>query len=129
MNTEQIARLVVQCEDKPGIVAAVSTFLHKQGANITMLDQYSTDPCTGKFFLRLEFQLASIMQEMEAIQAAFQNTVADSFNMRWHLNPRNQKKRGVIMVSKHDHVFSHLQRLWKAFLDFHPHSLHQNQLL
>ena len=29
-----ITRLVVTCDDRPGIVSAVSTFLHEHGANI-----------------------------------------------------------------------------------------------
>jgi formyltetrahydrofolate deformylase len=38
---------MVRCSDRPGIVAAVSGFLHAQGANIHQSDQYSTDPEGG----------------------------------------------------------------------------------
>ena len=31
---ENRARLLVKCPDQPGIVAAISTFLHEHGANI-----------------------------------------------------------------------------------------------
>ncbi|MGC8905154.1 ACT domain-containing protein, partial [Thermus sp.] len=37
------ARLLVTCPDRPGIVAAVSGFLYAHGANITDLQQHSTD--------------------------------------------------------------------------------------
>ncbi|MEE4250715.1 MAG: ACT domain-containing protein, partial [Alcanivoracaceae bacterium] len=50
------ARLLVTCPDQPGIISAVSTFLYNHGANITDLDQHSSDLNGGRFFLRLEFQ-------------------------------------------------------------------------
>ena len=56
MNAETTARLLITCEDKPGIVATVSNFLYHHGANITALDQHSSDPENGTFFLRLEVQ-------------------------------------------------------------------------
>ncbi|MCH6552377.1 MAG: ACT domain-containing protein [Planctomycetes bacterium] len=40
--TEGTARLLVQCPDRPGIVAAVSSYLARQGANIVHADQHST---------------------------------------------------------------------------------------
>ncbi|MCI0749722.1 MAG: ACT domain-containing protein, partial [Nevskiales bacterium] len=53
---ETTARLLITCPDRPGIVSAVTTFLFQHGANITELDQHSTDPEGGTFFMRLEFQ-------------------------------------------------------------------------
>ncbi|HSA39564.1 MAG TPA: ACT domain-containing protein, partial [Mycobacterium sp.] len=35
-----IGRLLLHCPDRPGIVAAVSTFLTRAGANIVSLDQH-----------------------------------------------------------------------------------------
>ncbi|HEV2998025.1 MAG TPA: ACT domain-containing protein, partial [Solirubrobacteraceae bacterium] len=51
------ARLLVNCADRPGIVAAVSGFLFDEGANIVSSHQYSSDPSGGRFFLRTEFFL------------------------------------------------------------------------
>ena len=50
-----LARLLVSCPDRPGISAAVTGFLFEHGANITDLQQFSTDPSGGQFFLRVEF--------------------------------------------------------------------------
>ncbi len=50
-------RLLVNCADRPGIVAAVSGFLFERGANIVSSHQYSSDPLGGRFFLRTEFFL------------------------------------------------------------------------
>jgi formyltetrahydrofolate deformylase len=48
-------RLLITNPNRPGIVAAVSSFLFSSGANITEPRQYSTDPFGGTFFLRIEF--------------------------------------------------------------------------
>ena len=57
-NSAAVLRLLVQCPDRPGIVAAVSQFLFAHGANITQADQFSTSDGSGRFFLRIEFQAA-----------------------------------------------------------------------
>lgn len=44
-----IGRLLISCEDRPGIVSAVSRFLAIEGANIIQSDQHSTDPVGGLF--------------------------------------------------------------------------------
>jgi formyltetrahydrofolate deformylase len=53
-------RLLVDCADRPGIVAAVSGFLFERGANIVSSHQYSSDPSGGRFFLRVEFFLQDL---------------------------------------------------------------------
>jgi formyltetrahydrofolate deformylase len=57
---EDRGRLLVTCPDRRGIVAAVSRFLFEQGANIVHSDQHTTDPTGGRFFLRVEFDLAGL---------------------------------------------------------------------
>ena len=54
MTTANTARLLITCEDKPGIVQAVSSFLYHQGANITALDQYATEAQGGRYFMRVD---------------------------------------------------------------------------
>ena len=56
MPEAPVLRLIVQCPDRPGIVAAVSRFLFEHGANIMQADQFSTAGGSGRFFLRIEFQ-------------------------------------------------------------------------
>jgi formyltetrahydrofolate deformylase len=43
-----VARLIVSCPDRHGIVAAVSTRLADAGANIVKSDQHSTDREGGR---------------------------------------------------------------------------------
>ena len=40
---ETTARLLISCPDRPGIIAAVTGFLYRHGANCTTLDQHATD--------------------------------------------------------------------------------------
>jgi formyltetrahydrofolate deformylase len=46
---DHIARLLVSCTDRHGIVAAVAGFLSESDANILSADQHSTDPEGGTF--------------------------------------------------------------------------------
>ena len=44
MSQPDTARLLIACDDQPGIVAAVAGVLSAHGANIISLDQHSTAP-------------------------------------------------------------------------------------
>ena len=57
---DSTARLLVQCPDRPGIVAAVSQFLFAHGANIVQADQFSSLGGRGRFFMRTEFELGGL---------------------------------------------------------------------
>lgn len=109
---ETTARLSVTCPDKPGIVAAVTTFLYHHGVNITELDQHSSDAFGGKFFLRLEFQTPTLDVTGEALVRAFGEVVAKPYEMDWRINFGAIKPRMAILVSKHDHALMEL--LWRV---------------
>jgi formyltetrahydrofolate deformylase len=51
---------LVRCDDRPGLVAAVTTFLAKSGANIISLDQHSTQQTGGIFMQRTIFHLPGL---------------------------------------------------------------------
>ncbi len=106
------ARLLVTCPDQPGIISAVSTFLYHHGANITDLDQHSSDLNGGRFFLRLEFQTPGLDCSLDALESNFGNRVADKYRMDWRLSYASDKKRMAILVSKHDHALMEL--LWRT---------------
>lgn len=106
-----LARLLITCPDGPGIIAKVTTFLKNQGANITDLDQHSTDPENGTFFMRLEFQTAHITISNEQLESAFAKEVAEPFKMQWQMCYAANLKRMAVFVSKYDHAF--LEILWR----------------
>src|SRR3546814_3328095 len=64
-----VLRLLVQCPDGPGIVAAVSQFLFSHGANIMQADQFSTADGAGRFFLRVEFQTEALDLDRDALRS------------------------------------------------------------
>ncbi len=109
------ARLLVTCPDQPGIISAVSTFFYNHGANITDLDQHSSDTQDGTFFLRLEFQTPDLDCSRDALENNFRKRVAERYGMQWHISYAAEKKRVAILVSRHDHVLMDL--LWRVSRD------------
>jgi formyltetrahydrofolate deformylase len=110
-----IGRLVVSCDDRPGIVAAVSRFLFEQGANIAQSDQYSTDPEGGRFFLRQMFHLPGLQRINGDLERAFDAEIASRFGMEWRITHAARRKRVAIMVSREDHCL--LDLLWRCRRD------------
>jgi formyltetrahydrofolate deformylase len=96
-----LARLLIGCADRPGIVAGVSGFLFERGANIVSSHQYSSDPSGGRFFMRTEFFLP------ESPDAQIQS--ADT-----HVQAGGRERRRVaILVSRHDHCLFDLLWRWR----------------
>ena len=60
MPQPDTARLLIACDDQPGIVAAVAGVLSRHGANIISLDQHSTDSEGGRFFQRTVIHLPGL---------------------------------------------------------------------
>ena len=111
MATDSYARLLIRCADQPGIVAAVTTFLFQHGANITELDQHSTDPSGGLFFMRLEFQTPKLDLSRQALEQAFAEAAGRRYNMDWHISYAADRPRMAVLVSAHDHAA--LELLWR----------------
>ena len=105
------ARLLITCPDRPGIVSAVTTFLFHHGVNITELDQHSTDPEGGRFFLRLEFQTPHLDVPRAVLERAFRDAVATRFEMDWRISYAADKPKMALLVSKHDHAL--MEMLWR----------------
>jgi formyltetrahydrofolate deformylase len=105
-------RLLIACDDQPGIVAAVASFLHERGANIAQSDQYSTDPQGGRFFLRMVFHLHGLSERLEEVEREFSVEVAERFDMSFRHHDASGLKRVAILVSKYDHCL--LDLLWRA---------------
>jgi formyltetrahydrofolate deformylase len=106
MAAERTIRLLVTCRDRPGIVAATSTFLFERGANIVDAEQHSTG---DRFFLRIEAEL-STGDDVNEAGAAFAH-LADRFEMDWRLARPDPAKRVAILVSRYDHCL--LDLLWR----------------
>lgn len=107
------ARMLISCPDRPGIVAAVSQFLHEQGANIVQSDQYTMDPEGGMFFIRIEFDLNDLEDKLTALKRDFE-MVAVQFAMDWRIMLANKRKKLAVFVSKEDHCLLELLWQWQS---------------
>ena len=106
------ARLLIDCPDGPGIVAAVSGFLAARGANIVESAQHSTQAGGGRFFMRMAFDLPGLEIELDGLRAQFETEVARRFAMRWRVTPEAQPRRAAVLVSREPHCL--LELLWRA---------------
>ncbi len=106
-----IARLVMWCQDRPGIIASVASFLHRNGANIVQSDQYSSDPTGGRFFLRVEFHLPEATARLAGLERAFATEVAAGLGAQFRLRDTALPSRVAIFVSRYDHCL--LDLLWR----------------
>lgn len=111
MGENSVARLRITCPDRPGIVASVTNFLYSHSVNITALDQYSTDPEGGTFFMRLEFQTPRLDVTRPALEAAFAEVVAQRFAMDWRISYSSDAKTVALLVSSQEHCL--LELLWR----------------
>lgn len=105
-----IARLVVSCADRTGIIAALSSMLAAAGANIIHSDQHSTDPEGGSFFLRMEFHLAGLADKQPELESQIA-AIAGELGMDWRLSLAGRHKRVALFASKADHCL--LDLLWR----------------
>lgn len=112
MNAHR-AILLVKCPDRPGIVAAISSFLFRHGANITDFDQHSSEDESAVYFTRLEFQTDRIDLPLDDLEKAFALDVARPFSMDWRLTLSSNRKRVAVLVSRQDHALLELLWTWK----------------
>ncbi len=104
--------LTLDCEDRPGIVAAVSGFLAERDGFILDSQQYA-DLDAGRFFMRVEFKAAGAAFETGQLRAAFA-PVAERFGLHWALAEAEARPRILIAVSKGSHCLNDLLHRWKT---------------
>ncbi len=98
--------LTATCADAPGIVAALTTALYRQGANITDLQQYN-DADTGRFFMRVVFTLEEPGAEAGSMLMALAEPI-ERFTLDVKLRSAAQAKKVIILVSRQDHCLGDL---------------------
>lgn len=97
--------LLIMCEDRKGIVAAVANSIASQDCNIVESSQYS-DENTGRFFMRIAIACTTETTP-ESFSAAFM-TVATAFQLEWRIHDLRKKLRAMIMVSQGGHCLNDL---------------------
>jgi formyltetrahydrofolate deformylase len=97
------AALLLQCPDRPGIVASVGAFVARNGGNIVEADQHS-DPSVGLFLQRVEFDVEA---SLDAVRAEFA-PLATELSMQWTLRDLADRSRIAILVSRQGHCLGDL---------------------
>jgi formyltetrahydrofolate deformylase len=101
-----ICTLTLSCDDRPGLVARVATFLASHGGNILDAQQFD-DLQTGRFFMRVVFALADPAITIDTIRADFA-AVGAEHGMDWTLRGSTERQRVLLLVSKFDHCLGDL---------------------
>ena len=104
--------LLVSCPDRPGIVAAVASFVAAHGGNVIDLQQH-TDHTDSAFFQRVEFELDEFDLDRPSIAETFA-PVADQFTMQWTLRFSDERPRVAVLVSKEPHCLHDLLNRWRT---------------
>lgn len=96
--------LTFACDDRIGIVHAVSGHLATLGCNICDSAQFS-DRNTGRLFMRVTFNAQG--HTFADLKASFAD-IAETFAMSWQLHDCKVKPRVLIMVSRAGHCLNDL---------------------
>ncbi|GGF73181.1 formyltetrahydrofolate deformylase [Azorhizobium oxalatiphilum] len=103
--------LTLSCPNRPGIVAAVSTFLFEKGCNILEAQQFD-DTESGRFFMRVVLNVVEGNVSVDALREAFAD-IAETFKLNWTLRDKAEKRRVLLLVSKFDHCLADLLYRWR----------------
>ena len=126
------AVLLIDCPDRKGLVARVSTLLYERGANILHADQHQ-DHDLGLFFMRVEWALdgpaassatpqagqipghASGLEgfDLEGFKTAFAPLAAE-LGMRWQLSSSGRLPRVALFCSQYLHCMADLLHRWRT---------------
>jgi formyltetrahydrofolate deformylase len=96
-----IATLLVNCRDRTGLVAALSSFVFDHGGNILDADQHA-ERDSGEFFMRLVWDLQDFSLDREHIHAELIR-LAQRFELRWELTYSDAVPRVVVFATKASH--------------------------
>ncbi len=104
--------LILRCPDRPGIVHAVTGYLVEQSANIIQSQQYG-DSETGRFFLRVQFEVLEGTPTVDDLQACFA-PIAAGYEMTWEMWAASARYNTLIMVSTFGHCLNDLLFRWST---------------
>jgi formyltetrahydrofolate deformylase len=105
-------RLLIDCPDHKGVIAAVSSFIALHNGNILSADQYVSDPPNGTFFMRMEIEGRGFGLGRDEFDGAFA-PLARQHGMSWRVSFTDTPRRMAILVSKHGHCLVDLLWRWE----------------
>ena len=93
--------LTLICEDKPGIVHAISGAVVNARGNITESSQFSSET-SDRFFMRLQIEADITRAEFEAEL----KPIIAKYNMTWELDEVGRALKTLVLVSKSAHCLN-----------------------
>lgn len=103
-------RLVIDCPDQVGLVAAVSQFLASMNASILEASHH-TDIQLKRFFMRHEIDANSLQGDLDSFRDSF-SKVALAFDMNWTLSSSLNKSKVALLASKESHCLNDVLHRW-----------------
>ena len=101
-----VCTLALSCEDRPGLVAKVASFLAARGGNILAAQQFD-DRATNRFFMRVVFETTDEAIGVDRIRGEFV-ALGGELGMRWTMREARERQRVLLLVSKFDHCLGDL---------------------
>ncbi len=99
------------CENRPGIVAALSTAIFELSGNILEAQQFD-DIETGRFFARIVFDAARDLDE-DAISSHLA-PIVKRFAMDAQVRDQGRRRRVLLLASRFDHCLGDLLYRWRT---------------
>ncbi|MCG8553573.1 MAG: formyltetrahydrofolate deformylase [Desulfobacterales bacterium] len=103
--------LCLNCDDRPGIVAAVANALCNSNCNIEESSQFY-DPFSNQFFMRVMF--SAVTEGAAGKFRAMFETVSGEFGMNWYVKEMDEPVKTLVMVSKDDHCLNDIIYRWRT---------------
>jgi len=105
-------RLIFDCPDRTGLIAAVSGFLATEGGWIVESAQHSSTD-SERFFSRIEIRADSLPYGLEELQRRFA-PIAGRFDMNWRILDSRVPKKVALFVSQASHCLADLLDRWRS---------------
>lgn len=94
--------ILINCQDKTGIISSVTQFIHSHSGNVIYLDQH-VDKSSNVFFMRLEIEFAPEQVNINNFKDTFKETIALPYDMHWSLYLDSVRPKMALFVSKYNH--------------------------
>ena len=98
--------LLLECVNRKGVVAAVSSFIYEHNGNIVDAEEHQ-DAGLGLYFLRLEWDMVDFALPFERFGSEFA-PLASEFGMQWRAALSTYRPKVAIFVSKAGHCLADL---------------------
>ncbi len=104
--------LLASCPDRPGIVAAVTSFIAEHGGNILDLEQHVAVE-DQMFFMRVEIARSGFSLGPAEFAHAF-SPVAGRFSMEWEMRDASVRQRMAVAVTREPHCLYDILARWQS---------------